>query len=162
MDEKDYAIRRRIGMEGNEDKAREESDKIIYRESKLSDSDVISEGKDSPFEEFMKNILKAKKEALKRGFEVNAIALSDDLYYSFAQMDSECVPVILGMKVLRLDGCFPEGTSFAVFHGYNLPPSKEEKLVKLEAEIGRYKKAMSEILQIADDCLQDCLRKEQK
>ena len=85
---------------------------------------------------FIERIKRGLKESAKVGIKANAVIIHKDLYYSvFTDYYSmQEVPVIFGLKVLCDDGTMPEDVEFMIFHGGNLPLTKDERIAKLEGE----------------------------
>ena len=86
--------------------------------------------------ELLKLINDARLEAEKKSIEANAVAISNELYFSCIEkqlgMASYSIPIVCGLKAF----CsyeLPDDTAFAVYHADRLPMSQTE----IEAELNR-------------------------
>jgi hypothetical protein len=81
----------------------------------------------------IEHIYEAKKEAMIRGIQVDAVAINDRLYYTKLSNGYGDIPMVCGLKCVYTNE-LPEDTMFAVFESSGAIMTKDETIAKLQDE----------------------------
>ncbi len=77
------------------------------------------------------HIYEAKREAMIRGIEVDAVAINDRLYYSKISNGYIDIPIVCGLKCVYTNE-LPDDTMFAVFKSSRAVMTKDEMIADLQ------------------------------
>jgi hypothetical protein len=79
----------------------------------------------------IEHIEEARREAMRRGIEVNTVAINDRLYFSKLSNGCDDVPIICGLKCIYTNE-LPDDTMFAVFKSDRTVRTKDEIIADLQ------------------------------
>lgn len=77
------------------------------------------------------HIYEARREAMIRGIEVDAVAINDRLYYSKISNGYGDIPIVCGLKCVYTNE-LPDDTMFAVFKSSRSIMTKDEMIAELQ------------------------------
>lgn len=95
----------------------------------------------------VEHIYEARREAMIRGIEVDAVAINDRLYYSKLSNGYDDIPIVCGLKCVYTNE-LPDNTMFAVFKSARTVRTKDEMIADLQDRNMELTKALDRAYEI--------------
>lgn len=95
----------------------------------------------------VEHIYEAKREAMCRCINANAVAINDRLYYTKLSNGYGNIPMVCGLKCVYTNE-LPEDTMFAVFESSRAIMTKDEMIAKLQDDNGKLNQQLDRAYEI--------------
>ena len=95
----------------------------------------------------IEHIEEARREAIRIGIQVNAVAISDSLFFSKLQDMCGDVPMICGLKCMYTNE-LPNNAAFAVFESNKSIMTKDEMIANLQKKNAELNEALEKAYEI--------------
>lgn len=100
----------------------------------------------------VEHIYEAKREAMCRGIEADAVAINDSMYYSKLSNGCNDIPMVCGLKCVYTNE-LPDDTMFAVFKSDRTVRTKDEIIADLQYRNRELTKALDRAYEIIGQML---------